>query len=158
MFNCGSSGSGFKASMTKLNGFQNSFLWHSSYAYLATFWGLHRSWEKIFTRAITFGTVSAWLNSSLHYHELTNILNSVDVNNATIKRPCIFFFVFFSGGCFVEGEWMRNAFRWRETIGPWEERPGHFGDVWMYWTDDGLGYLEFLQVCACKNLIFSLVL
>lgn len=91
MFNCGSSGSGFKASMTKPNGFQNSFLWHSSYAYLATFWGLHRSWEKIFTRAITFGTVSAWLNSSLHYHELTNILNSVDVNNATIKRPCIFF-------------------------------------------------------------------
>lgn len=55
-------------------------------------------------------------------------------------------FLRFPGGCFVEGEWMRNAFRWRETIGPWEERPGHFGDVWMYWTDDGLGYLEFLQL------------
>ncbi|CAA7389052.1 unnamed protein product [Spirodela intermedia] len=55
-------------------------------------------------------------------------------------------FIRFPGGCFVEGEWMRNAFRWRETIGPWEERPGHFGDVWMYWTDDGLGYLEFLQL------------
>ena len=41
---------------------------------------------------------------------------------------------------------MRNAFRWKESIGPWEERPGHFGDVWMYWTDDGLGYFEFLQV------------
>ncbi|XP_050223618.1 alpha-L-arabinofuranosidase 1-like [Mercurialis annua] len=52
----------------------------------------------------------------------------------------------FPGGCFVEGEWLRNAFRWKETIGPWEERPGHFGDVWMYWTDDGLGYLEFLQL------------
>ncbi|XP_042424852.1 alpha-L-arabinofuranosidase 1-like [Zingiber officinale] len=55
-------------------------------------------------------------------------------------------FIRFPGGCFVEGEWLRNAFRWRETIGPWEERPGHFGDVWMYWTDDGLGYLEFLQL------------
>ncbi|XP_068340593.1 alpha-L-arabinofuranosidase 1-like [Pyrus communis] len=52
----------------------------------------------------------------------------------------------FPGGCFVEGEWLRNAFRWKETIGPWEERPGHFGDVWMYWTDDGLGYFEFLQL------------
>ncbi|XP_042482819.1 alpha-L-arabinofuranosidase 1-like isoform X2 [Macadamia integrifolia] len=55
-------------------------------------------------------------------------------------------FIRFPGGCFVEGEWLRNAFRWRETIGPWEERPGHFGDVWMYWTDDGLGYYEFLQL------------
>lgn len=50
------------------------------------------------------------------------------------------------GGCFVEGDWLRNAFRWKETIGPWEERPGHFGDVWHYWTDDGLGHFEFLQV------------
>ncbi|XP_021831357.1 alpha-L-arabinofuranosidase 1-like [Prunus avium] len=55
-------------------------------------------------------------------------------------------FMRFPGGCFVEGEWLRNAFRWKETIGPWEERPGHFGDVWMYWTDDGLGYFEFLQL------------
>ncbi|KAI5560111.1 hypothetical protein BDE02_16G024200 [Populus trichocarpa] len=55
-------------------------------------------------------------------------------------------FVRFPGGCFVEGEWLRNAFRWKESIGPWEERPGHFGDVWMYWTDDGLGYFEFLQL------------
>uniref|UniRef100_A0A0D9XWK1 non-reducing end alpha-L-arabinofuranosidase n=1 Tax=Leersia perrieri TaxID=77586 RepID=A0A0D9XWK1_9ORYZ len=52
----------------------------------------------------------------------------------------------YKGGCFVEGDWLRNAFRWRETIGPWEQRPGHFGDVWNYWTDDGLGYYEFLQL------------
>jgi alpha-N-arabinofuranosidase len=50
------------------------------------------------------------------------------------------------GGCYVQGSWLRNAFRWRESIGPWEERPGHFGDCWNYWTDDGLGYFEFLQV------------
>ncbi|KAH0972681.1 hypothetical protein GBA52_024837 [Prunus armeniaca] len=55
-------------------------------------------------------------------------------------------FMRFPGGTFVEGEWLRNAFRWKETIGPWEERPGHFADVWMYWTDDGLGYFEFLQL------------
>ncbi|KAL2320581.1 hypothetical protein Fmac_029550 [Flemingia macrophylla] len=55
-------------------------------------------------------------------------------------------FIRFPGGCFVEGEWLRNAFRWQATVGPWEERPGHFGDVWMYWTDDGLGYFEFLQL------------
>ncbi|KAH6779538.1 alpha-L-arabinofuranosidase 1 [Perilla frutescens var. hirtella] len=55
-------------------------------------------------------------------------------------------FMRFPGGCFVEGEWLRNAFRWKETIGHWEERPGHFGDVWHYWTDDGLGHFEFLQL------------
>ncbi|KAL5546895.1 hypothetical protein UlMin_006582 [Ulmus minor] len=60
-------------------------------------------------------------------------------------------FIRFPGGCFVEGEWLRNAFRWKETIGPWEERPGHFGDVWMYWTDDGLGYFEFLQLAEDLN-------
>uniref|UniRef100_A0A453GV03 Alpha-L-arabinofuranosidase 1 catalytic domain-containing protein n=1 Tax=Aegilops tauschii subsp. strangulata TaxID=200361 RepID=A0A453GV03_AEGTS len=57
-------------------------------------------------------------------------------------------FLRFPGGCFVEGEWLINAFRWKEIIGPWEQRPGHFGDVWHYWTDDGLGYYEFLQVLA----------
>ncbi|KAG0529342.1 hypothetical protein BDA96_05G090400 [Sorghum bicolor] len=55
-------------------------------------------------------------------------------------------FLRFPGGCFVEGGWLRNAFRWRQSIGPWEERPGHFGDCWQYWTDDGLGYFEFLQL------------
>nr|GMD43060.1 alpha-L-arabinofuranosidase 1-like [Ipomoea batatas] len=55
-------------------------------------------------------------------------------------------FLRFPGGCFVEGEWLMNAFRWKETIGPWEERPGHFGDVWKYWSDDGLGHLEYLQL------------
>ncbi|KAL7093011.1 hypothetical protein ACP275_11G016800 [Erythranthe tilingii] len=55
-------------------------------------------------------------------------------------------FIRFPGGSFVEGEWLVNAFRWRESIGPWEERPGHFGDVWQYWTDDGLGYFEYLQL------------
>ncbi|CAN1256413.1 Alpha-L-arabinofuranosidase 2 [Linum perenne] len=37
-------------------------------------------------------------------------------------------FIRFPGGCFVEGEWLRNAVRWKETVGPWENRPGHFGD------------------------------
>ncbi|KAI4325601.1 hypothetical protein MLD38_030983 [Melastoma candidum] len=55
-------------------------------------------------------------------------------------------FLRFPGGCFVEGAKLRNAFRWKETVGPWEERPGHFGDVWNYWTDDALGHYEFFQL------------
>ncbi|XP_031258531.1 alpha-L-arabinofuranosidase 1-like [Pistacia vera] len=55
-------------------------------------------------------------------------------------------FLRFPGGNFVGGTLLRNAFRWKDTVGPWEERPGHFNDAWNYWTDDGLGYFEFLQL------------
>ncbi|MCH93144.1 alpha-L-arabinofuranosidase-like protein, partial [Trifolium medium] len=50
------------------------------------------------------------------------------------------------GGCYVEGDFLKNAFRWKDTVGPWEERPGHFNDIWHYWSDDGLGYFEGLQL------------
>ncbi|KAH1194501.1 Alpha-L-arabinofuranosidase 1 [Glycine max] len=50
------------------------------------------------------------------------------------------------GGCFIEGQTLRNAFRWKDRVGPWEQRPGHFGDVWSYWTDEGFGYFEGLQL------------
>jgi len=52
------------------------------------------------------------------------------------------------GGCYVEGNVLANAFQWKQTIGPWENRPGHYGDVWDYWTDDGFGFFEGLQVCT----------
>ncbi|XLU20149.1 hypothetical protein S245_056215, partial [Arachis hypogaea] len=55
-------------------------------------------------------------------------------------------FIRFPGGCFVEGQRLSNAFRWKESVGPWEQRPGHFGDVWNYWTDDAFGYFEALQL------------
>ncbi|KAF0909703.1 hypothetical protein E2562_000040 [Oryza meyeriana var. granulata] len=55
-------------------------------------------------------------------------------------------FLKFPGGNYVMGNYLLNAFRWSETVGPWEERPGHFNDVWDYWTDDGLGFFEFLQL------------
>nr|CAB3459031.1 unnamed protein product [Digitaria exilis] len=55
-------------------------------------------------------------------------------------------FLKFPGGNYAMGNYLRNAFWWSETVGPWEERPGHFNDAWGYWTDDGLGFFEFLQL------------
>ncbi|CAK8538028.1 unnamed protein product [Lathyrus sativus] len=52
----------------------------------------------------------------------------------------------FPGGCYVEGDYLKYAFRWKDTVGPWEERPGHYNDNWKYWTDDGFGYFEGLQL------------
>ncbi len=56
-------------------------------------------------------------------------------------------FMRFPGGCFVEGQISPdNAFRWERTIGPIEERSGHWNVNWGYRTTDGIGFLEYLQL------------
>lgn len=56
-------------------------------------------------------------------------------------------FMRFPGGCFVEGqESPDNAFHWLRTVGPIENRPGHLNRNWSYYTSDGLGFHEFLQL------------
>lgn len=87
------------------------------------------------------GVVVIFVKFTEIQHRIWNLNNAVFSNYVA------------TGGCFVEGEWLRNAFRWKESIGPWEERPWHFGDVWMYLTDDGLGYYEFLQVGAMSFFV-----
>ncbi|MCX7044758.1 MAG: hypothetical protein NTX50_04620 [Candidatus Sumerlaeota bacterium] len=53
----------------------------------------------------------------------------------------------FPGGCYVEGgSWLRDAFRWKTTVVPIEERPGHLNEPWAYRSTDGLGYHEYLQM------------
>jgi alpha-L-arabinofuranosidase len=58
-------------------------------------------------------------------------------------RPAFFRF---PGGCFCEGDRIANAFRWKKSIGPVEERPGHW-NLWGYRSSDGLGFHEYLQWC-----------
>jgi alpha-L-arabinofuranosidase len=55
-------------------------------------------------------------------------------------------FVRFPGGCYVEGNKLPNAFRWKQTIGDLAGRPGHW-NLWGYRSTDGLGYHEYLQMC-----------
>ena len=56
-------------------------------------------------------------------------------------------FMRFPGGCFVEGQISpENAFRWERTVGPIEERPGHWNVNWGYRTTDGIGFHEYLQL------------
>jgi len=61
-------------------------------------------------------------------------------------------FVRFPGGCYVEGvNSYDEAFQWKRTLGPIEERPGHQNRNWNYWVSDGMGYHEFLQLCDDLN-------
>ena len=52
----------------------------------------------------------------------------------------------FPGGCYVEGNRLHNAFRWKNSIGDLAQRPGHW-NLWGYRSTDGLGYHEYLQMC-----------
>lgn len=57
-------------------------------------------------------------------------------------------FLRFPGGCYVEGQdSYDNAFQWKKTLGPIENRPGHQNVNWGYRSQDGLGFDEYLQFC-----------
>ncbi|GJI94026.1 hypothetical protein RugamoR57_07440 [Duganella caerulea] len=55
-------------------------------------------------------------------------------------------FLRFPGGNYVEGGSVETRFKWKETLGPIEQRPGHPG-TWGYRSSDGMGLLEFLLWC-----------
>ncbi len=55
-------------------------------------------------------------------------------------------FLRFPGGNFLEGPLITDAFPWKTTLGPLENRPGHKG-AWGYRPSDGMGLLEFLEWC-----------
>ena len=55
-------------------------------------------------------------------------------------------FLRFPGGCWVEGDTMRESYRWKETVGPLQERRTQW-NIWGYWATHGLGYHEYLQLC-----------
>ena len=55
-------------------------------------------------------------------------------------------FLRFPGGNYLEGSTPETRFKWKETLGPIEERPGHQGP-WGYRSSDGVGLLEFLLWC-----------
>jgi len=55
-------------------------------------------------------------------------------------------FVRFPGGCWVEGEVLDQAQRWKTTVGDLSERRTQW-NLWGYMSTNGLGYHEYLQMC-----------
>lgn len=54
-------------------------------------------------------------------------------------------FVRFPGGCWVEGDKLEFATRWKRTIGDPAERWTQW-NIWQYYSTNGLGYHEYLQL------------
>jgi alpha-L-arabinofuranosidase len=55
-------------------------------------------------------------------------------------------FIRFPGGCLVHGDGLGNMYRWKNTIGPIEERVEQ-RNIWGYHQTAGLGYYEYFQFC-----------
>lgn len=55
-------------------------------------------------------------------------------------------FVRFPGGCLAHGDGISNIYRWKDTIGPIEQRKGQ-PNIWRYHQSVGLGYFEYFQFC-----------
>jgi alpha-L-arabinofuranosidase len=55
-------------------------------------------------------------------------------------------FVRFPGGCWVEGDTLATAMRWKTTIGDLSDRRS-LPNLWQYTSTNGLGYHEYLQLC-----------
>jgi alpha-N-arabinofuranosidase len=59
-------------------------------------------------------------------------------------------FLRFPGGNYLEGNKIEERFPWAKTLGPIEDRPGHWCN-WGYRSTDGMGLLEFLLWCEDMN-------
>jgi alpha-L-arabinofuranosidase len=55
-------------------------------------------------------------------------------------------FMRFPGGCLVHGDGIGNMYRWKNTIGPVEQRKAQ-KNIWNYHQTNGLGYFEYFQFC-----------
>jgi alpha-N-arabinofuranosidase len=55
-------------------------------------------------------------------------------------------FMRFPGGCLVHGHGLGNMYRWKDSIGPIEQRRGQ-PNLWGYHQSLGLGYFEYFQFC-----------
>jgi alpha-L-arabinofuranosidase len=55
-------------------------------------------------------------------------------------------FVRFPGGCLAHGDGVKNIYRWKDTIGPVEQRKQQ-KNIWRYHQSMGLGYFEYFQFC-----------
>lgn len=55
-------------------------------------------------------------------------------------------FIRFPGGCLVHGDGLGNMYRWKNTVGPVEQRKEQ-RNIWGYHQTAGLGYFEYFQFC-----------
>lgn len=88
-----------------------------------------------------FDTVSLFPQKTFH-----NRPNGMRADLAQVVADLQPKFMRFPGGCLVHGFGLENIYRWKDTIGPIEQRKEQ-RNIWRYHQSVGLGYFEYFQFC-----------
>ena len=96
--------------------------------------------------AVTKGKVALDMISLFPQNTFRNRTNGLRVDLAQILADMKPAFIRFPGGCLVHGDGLGNMYRWKNTIGPIEQRVAQ-KNIWGYHQTLGLGYFEYFQFC-----------
>lgn len=92
------------------------------------------------------GTLQVDMISLFRPETFNNRKNGMRVDLAEFLKGINPGFMRFPGGCVVEGKGIANAYRWKDTVGPVEERKEN-ENCWGYQQSYGIGFYEYFQFC-----------
>lgn len=96
--------------------------------------------------AITKGKIALDVVSLFPENTFKNRPNGLRADLAQMLADVKPKFIRFPGGCLVHGDGLGNMYRWKNTIGPIEERKEQ-RNLWGYHQTAGLGFFEYFQFC-----------
>ncbi|KAK7541754.1 Arabinosidase A [Phyllosticta citricarpa] len=109
-------------------------------------------WEVVWDDASAVAGKTVWFDLvALYPPTFKNRPNGLNPKIADVMNELGGGFLRFPGGNNLEGESEDNRWKWNETIGPVEERPGRQGD-WTYPNTDWLGLIEYLEWAEDMNM------
>jgi alpha-N-arabinofuranosidase len=91
--------------------------------------------------AVAFDVISLFPQKT--FHNRPNGLRADIAKTIADLKPK---FIRFPGGCLAHGDGLGNMYRWKNTIGPIEQRREQ-ANIWRYHQTTGLGYFEYFQFC-----------
>ncbi|KAF7908376.1 uncharacterized protein EAF01_004131 [Botrytis porri] len=109
-------------------------------------WKLTFDGAKVAGSALNFGLPQLF---PVTFHQRYNGIRNDVGSFLQALEPSFFRF---PGGNNIEGSSPGNRWKWNETIGPVQNRPGRQGD-WGYPNTDALGLMEYLQFISDTNMI-----
>lgn len=96
--------------------------------------------------AVTKGTVALDVISLFPEKTYNNRPNGLRADLVQVLADMKPKFIRFPGGCLVHGDGLGNMYRWKNTIGPIEQRVEQ-KNIWGYHQTMGLGFFEYFQLC-----------
>lgn len=101
---------------------------------------------QIVITAVSTGKIAVDMISLFPENTFKNRTNGLRNDLAQLLADMKPAFIRFPGGCLTHGDGLGNMYRWKNTIGPLEQRTAQ-KNIWGYHQTLGLGYYEYFQFC-----------